>query len=75
VAAHISPSMKKLGVLIYRRRRLRSAVAIRGDKIEGANAVRAEGARECRATLHLFYCVIPHTLILFRNSIRPVGRL
>jgi hypothetical protein len=67
--------MKKLGVLIYRRCRLRSAVAIRGDKVEGTNAVRAEGARERRATVYPFYCVIPHTVILFRNSTRPVGRL
>jgi hypothetical protein len=67
--------MKKLGVLIYRCCRLRSAVAIRGDKIEGANAVRAEGASECQATVHPFYCVVPHTVILFCNSIRPVGGL
>jgi hypothetical protein len=72
---NISPSMKKLGVLIDHCCRLRSAVAIRGGEIKGANAVRAKGARECRATVHLFYCVIPHTVILFRDSVRAVYRL
>ena len=67
--------MMQLSVLIDRCCRLRSAVAIRGGEIKGANAVRAKGARECRATVRLFYCVIPHTVILLRNSFRPVDRL
>ena len=62
----------QLSVLIDRCGRLRSAVAIREGEIKGADAVRAKGARECRATVHMFYCVIPHTVILLRNSPRPV---
>jgi hypothetical protein len=62
-------------MLIYRCCRLRSAVTLRGGEIKGANAVRAEDARECRATVHLFYCVIPHTVIVFRDSVRTVDRL
>jgi hypothetical protein len=46
--------MKKFSVLVYRCRRLRPGVASRGTEIKRADAVRAEGARECRATMYRF---------------------
>ena len=64
--------MMQRSVLIDCCRRLRSAVAIREREIKGADAVRAKGASECRATVHMFYCVISHLLILLRNSLRLV---
>jgi hypothetical protein len=52
--------VKKFSVLVYRCRRLRPGVAIRGSEIKRADAVRAEGARECRATTYRFDCVVSH---------------
>jgi len=60
--------MNKFVMLVYRCCRLRSGVAIRGGEIKGANAVGAEGARECRATICRFDCVISHPVILFLMS-------
>ena len=70
MAVSISPEMKKFSVLIYRCCRLRPEVAVRGSEINGADAVRAEGARECRATMYRFDCVISHTPD-FIPSVRP----
>jgi hypothetical protein len=72
VAAYISPNMMQLSVLIDRCCRLRSAVAICEGEIKGADAVRAKDASECRATVHTFYYVIPHAVILLRNLLRRV---
>ena len=74
MAVSISPEMKKFSVLIYRCCRLRPEVAVRGSEINGADAVRAEGARECRAAMYRFDCVISHTIILFLVSVPPWDR-
>jgi len=74
MAVSISPEMKKFSVLIYRCCRLRPEVAVRGSEINGADAVRAEGARECQAAMYRFDCVISHTIILFLVSVPPWDR-
>ena len=66
--------MSKFSVLIYRCCRLRPEVAVRGSEINGADAVRAEGAREYRAAMYRFDCVISHTIILFLVSVPPWDR-
>jgi hypothetical protein len=65
--------MKKRSVLIYRCCRLRSAVTIPDGEIKSANAVGAEGACECRASMYRFDCVISHTIILslYVRYVRP----
>jgi len=51
-------------MLINHCRRLRAAVAIRVVEIESRDAMLAEGALECSATIDRFGCVISHIFIL-----------
>jgi len=58
-------------MLINHCRRLRAAVAIRVVEIESRDAMLAEGALECSATIDRFGCVISH---IFNRSpfTRPI---
>jgi hypothetical protein len=47
-------------MFIYFRGRLSAAIALRDVKIEGSDAMLAEGALESGAAVHRFGCVISH---------------
>ena len=56
-------------MVIYHRRRLRAAVAIRAVEIGGGDAVFAERAFECGAAAHWCGCVISHTVTVPLSSV------
>jgi hypothetical protein len=60
-------------VLIYRRCRLRAAVALRAVEIEGCDATLTQGAIECGAAILSFGGVISHTYMVVHLSSGPWG--
>ena len=58
--------MQQSSMLIHRRRRVRTAVAIGAFEVEGSDAMLAEGALERRAAIHRFSRVISH---IFNGSL------
>lgn len=56
--------------MINLRRRLRAAIAIRVVEIESSDAMLAEGAFECGATVHRFGCVVSHIFIVVLPLLR-----
>ena len=67
--------MRQGNMVIDRRRRLRSAAAIRNFEIERCESMLAEGAFERRTAIHRFGCVISHIfnrsleLLLWRRAL------
>jgi hypothetical protein len=61
-------------MLIYRCCRLRAAVALCAVEIEGGDAMLAEGAFECGATVRRLGCVISHIFIVVLLPVPDFGQ-
>ena len=66
--------MQQGHMLIDRRRRLRPTVAISAVEIEGGDAMLAEGAFECGATVRRLGCVISHIFIVVLLPVPDFGQ-